>query len=231
MKEILKHGIDLLSEQTAIRRRIRDISKDICPDLQWIHCLSLGLIHSIYTQYIGIPGKTNESISARLPLLASFVQGIDLVETTIVEGLYSQAAVLLKQELETIAAVNECIKGIRENKRTPNVKYVDYDLKKLYPILNGIGHVSEKDPFEELYIGVPDHRVVDQKPVSITPLFNKQRYEQFYGIHILLIVQAIEKLVELYNDMYEFSLNEKQEEALMIIYKVLLEQDFLRLDE
>lgn len=111
MTHIYKLGIELLKEQAVMRNKNREVSKAACNDLLNAHCLSLGVIRSMYGQFLGISGKTDNSVSARLPLLASFVQGIDLCEIAINEGLYTQAATLLKQELETIAAVNECKKG------------------------------------------------------------------------------------------------------------------------
>lgn len=222
MEEIAKLGIRLFEEQIVNRKRIRELSKQICSELLIAHCLSLGVIKYMYDQFLGIPGKTNAKISAQLPLLASFIQGIDLCEISIMEGLYSQAATLLKQELETIAAVNECIIEKRKNKRTPNVKHVGFGLGEEYGFLNGIGHLSDKDLFEHIFSAVPDSRMKDQRPVSIVPQFDKEYCRYFYSMHILLIFQAIQQLEQLFTDMYGYEKAEKIQQALNRIQNILM---------
>ena len=62
------------------------------------------------------PGSTSPEVSAGLKLVASFFQGVDITETAISEGLYGQAAALLRQELETIAALEEVELGRRRGR-------------------------------------------------------------------------------------------------------------------
>lgn len=226
-EEIYKSGIKLLAEQIERKKKIREISKKVCGDLLNAHALGLGIIESIYSKYLAIPGKTDDSVSARLPLIASFIQGIDICETCICEGLYTQAAGILKQELETIAAIDECERGVRKNRSTPNVKYVKFGLSREYSMLNGIGHVSNKEIFEPLYKVSADPEIEGQQPISILPQFNKELCSYFYAMHILLILQVIEKLDELYIDMYGFQMSEDLKQAINIVFTVLHKSGFL----
>ena len=185
------------------------------------------MIESIYDKYIGVPGKTDKSVSARLPLIASFIQGIDICEICISEGLYTQAAVMLKQELETVAAVDECERGKRKDQQTPNVKYVKFGLKREYSLLNGIGHVSDFKIFEKIHRAIPDPNVEGQQPISILPQFQAELCTYFYAMHILLILQIIEQLNRLYFDMYEFQVGEEIQKAIGIAYDTLDKCGFL----
>jgi hypothetical protein len=81
-------------------------------------------------------------VSRRVVLLASFVQGIDLCATAITTGRYVQAAALLKQEMETLAAVEEVIQKQRRDGETPNVRHLQWGLGKLYGAMNAIAHVG-----------------------------------------------------------------------------------------
>lgn len=227
IKNIYSTGIDLLTEQIEKRKAIRGLSKDACGDLLDAHLLSLGIIKSIYTKYLGTPGKTDDSISNRLPLIASFIQGIDICEICISEGLYTQAAVILKQELETVAAIDECERGKRKDRKTPNMNCVKLGLNREYGMLNGIGHVSERDIFEPIYKASPDPNIKGQQPISILPQFNNELCSYFYAMHILLILQVIEKLDRLYFDMYDYKMPKDLKQTLHTIITILEKSKFL----
>ncbi len=222
-----KAGIELLSDQQVIRDKIRNQSNNICKDLLKTHCLCLGITKSIYSSHIGTPGKTNSSISARLPLIASFIQGIDVCEICIMEGLYTQAAVMLKQELETVAAVNECMNGKRSDRRTPNVHFTKFDLNREYGYLNGIGHVSDSEIFEALHKAIADPKVEDQHPISIVPQFDGDLCLYFYAMHILLIVQMIEQLSDLYSEMYDYKMPDEFKQGIEITLEILVRYKLL----
>lgn len=226
-ENIYEAGINFLAEQIERKHTIRELSKDVCDDLLNAHALSLGIIKTMYSEFLGIPGKTDSSISARLPLIASFIQGIDICESCICEGLYTQAAVILKQELETIAAIDECERGKRENRKTPNVRCVKFNLNAEYDMLNGIGHVSNKEIFEPLYKAIPSPIIEEQQPISILPQFNNELCAYFYAMHILLILQVITKLDRLYIDMYNFHMSEEIKQAINTIFTILDNRGFL----
>lgn len=227
IKNFYLNGIYFLEEQVAIRTHNREKSKHICKDLLYAHCLCCGIIKTLNDKFLSTVGKTSESVSTRLPLISSFIQGIDICEVCIIEGLYAQAAVIIKQELESVAAVNECVKNNRKNKKTPNVQLVKFGINKEYGFLNGIGHVSEKEIFEALYkpknVNCPEYK----QPVSLTPILDEELCERFYAIHILLIVQIIEQLICLYFDMYEYIPDEELKNSMECVYQILLKEEWL----
>lgn len=228
IKKIYCSGTELLEEQYRQREQVRQLAKKSHYNLLHSHCLSLGIIKTIYYQYLGKPGRTDSSISARLPLIASFIQGIDICEICISEGLYTQAAVILKQELETVAAVNECVDGNRVDLKTPNVKFVEFGLNKEYGLLNGIGHLSNADIFEELFKVVDNSFAENQHPISIVPQHNDELYSHFFAMHILLILQIINQLNNLYCDMYGYKMPEEIKQSIAIIYNDLYQQGIIK---
>src|SRR5260370_38912120 len=87
----------------------------------------------------------SKAMEGRLTLTAQFIQGIDICEVAISEALYSQAAALLKQELETLAAIEEFENDRRKDGKTPKIgKGIMRAFGPIYSELNNIAHVSRK---------------------------------------------------------------------------------------
>ena len=225
VKEFVKEGIILFEEQLIVRKRIREKSKESHGSLLDAHLLCCATLHNLYSEFLDKVGISNESISARLSLIASFVQGIDICENSISEGLYTQACALIKQELETVAAVNECFKNIRKQKKTPNVNHVKFGLSKHYGMLNGISHVSDRNQFEPLFQCVSE--IAEKKPVSILPQYNHTICDLLFSIHVLLVLETTEQLGILFYEMYGHALSEPQQKALISIYQILIEENVL----
>ncbi|MEK5146727.1 hypothetical protein MKX53_06770 [Psychrobacillus sp. FSL K6-4615] len=200
MENKLAYAIKLF-EQTQIKRvENREVSKQNYSLLLDAHLSATACIGSLLYKNNLRLGKSNESISGRLSLIASFVQGIDLCETSISEGLYAQAANLLKQELETIAALEEFIAGNRKDGKTPNVKFVKWDMAKIYGDLNKVAHVSDRKSFDPLFqIG----SLGDAYPVSMLPIYNKEISRELYAYHVAFIIQIANHLILLHNELYE----------------------------
>lgn len=78
-----------------------------------------------------------------------------------------------------------------------------------------------------LFKASPDKQVENQQPISIIPLFNGELRIRFYAVHILLIVQAIELLEDLFFDMYNFQMPDELNAAINIVYTVLIQTGWL----
>lgn len=200
MEEKMKNAIILLEEITRKRLENREISKQNYGLLLDAHLSAMACIGTLLLNNSMKPGKTSDSISSRLALIASFVQGIDLCETSISEGLYAQAANMLKQELETIAAIEEVISGTRKDGKTPNVKFVKWDMGKIYGELNKVAHVSDKKALHPLYQIKP---IGNAQPVSMVPIYNKSVSRELYSIHVCFLIQIGKHLIDLNNELYE----------------------------
>ena len=78
-------------------------------------------------------------------LIAQFILGTEITNTAILEGFYPQAANLLKQEIETIAALEECAQGKRVSGVNPRVSVLPIEWRKAYGNMNKLAHPSEHD--------------------------------------------------------------------------------------
>lgn len=224
MENKMINAIHLLSEINRRREENWEISKSNYGALLDAHLSATTCIGSLLLKMNLRPGESNESISGRLSLIASFIQGIDLCETTISEGLYAQAANLLKQELETIAAIEEFIIGNRKDGKTPNVRFVNWDMGRIYGELNKVAHVSERKVLDPLY---QMECSCSSNPVSILPVYKKEISRKLYALHVSFIIQVAKHLIDLYNELY----NEKATatEYLMLVgaMKRLEDEGFL----
>ncbi|PFA66203.1 hypothetical protein CN378_14485 [Bacillus sp. AFS015802] len=143
--------------------------------------------------------NVTESESKRLAVIASFIQGIDITERAISEGVYIQAFALVRQELETIAALEEIVLNKRKDQKTPNVKHVKWELAKVYGSLSGMAHVSDESLYLPLFsVGANG----DAIPASIHPIYDESISKQLYALHVALLIQLASSLEKLYVDMY-----------------------------
>lgn len=224
MAEKLEKAILLLEAITLRRVKNREKSKSDYNLLLDAHLSVTGVIGTLLLKNSMRPGNTNESISGRLSLITSFVQGIDLCETSISEGLYAQAANLLKQELETIAAIEELVVGKRKDGITPNVKHVKWNLKSIYGDLNKVAHVSDRRVFEPLY---QVDTIGDAVPVSILPVYNKDIARRLYALHVSLLINLAHLLIDLYEEIYDEKPSGTEYNLLIGAMKMLEDEGYL----
>jgi len=219
INQFFQKATQYYAEQCSIRKKIREQSKAVCGDMLYAYALACGVLSDLIKYKIGVPGKTNDSISTRLYLIASIYQGIDLCEVTISEGVYGQAATLIRQEIETIAAIVETEKGIRKDGSTPRVKQTGVGFEKHYGYFSGIAHASDSRYFEPIYKAIPCFE--GQKPISLVPQFDAESCRYFYGAHLSLLLKTIYHLSILLNEMYGFQFLDEHREAITIITKAL----------
>jgi hypothetical protein len=224
MENKMTNAIHLLSEINRRREENREISKSNYGALLDAHLSATACIGSLLLKMNLKPGESNESISGRLSLIASFVQGIDLCETSISEGLYAQAANLLKQELETIAAIEEFIIGNRKDGKTPNVRFVKWDMGRVYGELNKVAHVSDRRVLDPLY---QMECSGSSNPVSILPIYNKEISRKLYALHVSFIIQVAKHLIDLYSELYNEEATATEYLMLVGAMKRLEDEGFL----
>ena len=225
---ILKNACNILAEGMEQRNENRELAKLNYGKLLDAHMLVVGVIGSEVISKSLVQGESNASISGRLSLLASFIQGIDLCETSITEGLYVQASTLLKQEMETVAAMQEYVDDNRKNQKTPNVGKLKWGLNTLYGEINKLAHVADESTVNPLFKIRP---IGDAKPVSIKPIYNKTISRRLYGLHVALLIQLAIAMEELHKDMYNEGFSEKKYEALNIAIQNLYDEGWLVEDE
>jgi hypothetical protein len=214
----LHAACELLGCLASEGARNRELAKAVYgPELE-AHALATGTLHLALMRQNGVPGKTSPEIAHRLLLLASFVQGIDLCESAVSQGFYLQAAALLKQELETISAIEELKQGRRQDGRTPKVSYAPWSLGTLYGVLNDAAHVGKGVVLESVLAMAPQG---EARPVAMTPQFNPSFAKHLFGVHTALLCWACWELDDLHTEIYGQGLADQEKQTLLAAVRIL----------
>jgi len=109
MRAMIEPASMPLAAQKVMRREVRDKSLAAYGRLTEAHMLATGAIGSALwrVNYKRSLERQETTADDRSALIASFVIGLDIIETAITEGCYLQAATILRQEMETLAALDE----------------------------------------------------------------------------------------------------------------------------
>lgn len=203
----LRGAIALLSTSQQARSEIRERAKVDYGGLLDAHLITMSLIMRAVQRSHLNPGTTSASTSERLTLFASFIQGVDLAETAVSEGLYFQAAALIKQQMETVAAMNELAKGQRRDKQTPNVTHLLWRLNVHYGRIQGAAHVSNSALLHDFYQAEAQGEAV---PVSILPRYSKSAARYLHTLEVAVMLQFALAVGDLFQDMYGDRWNEEE---------------------
>ncbi len=219
----LEEGVHLFASQRQKGSEIRARSKEAYGDLIDAHLLGMGVIASAISAVNSKPGKTEGDLSQLLSLTASFIQGIDTCETTISEGYYVSATALLKQEMETIAAIKEVRNKSRKSGTTPNVKSFN-DLAVVYGDLNKIAHVGDANVMQNL---ISIETSEKQAGAPLFPVFNSEMAMFLYGLHVVFITMIAFEVGLVLESLYGVGLEEFHEDMLGRSARILQNEGWL----
>lgn len=217
-------AVEYLARYHEARSAIRARLKKDASDLLDAHQLALSAIASMVDRVANIEfEQQSNTVEGRMSLTAQFVQGIDVCETAISEGLYSQAAALLKQEMETIEAVYEYETGQRRDRVTPRLNRLR-SFGRAYGEFNNYAHVSVEDihksivHFEEEGISGP----------TVLPQYQRETAEYFYGLHVLFIIYCVSQMKKILSDVYQLELTEHEFLWAAAALRILQDRDIIR---
>ena len=224
-------AVQFLSGHIDHRREVREHSAKFNLNLVTAHHSALNAVISYKNRTPNrIPkGLKDEekNILGRMLLMAQFLQGVDITETAISEGLYAQAGNLLKQELETLTAIEEFRKGKRKNKNTPNIQNSRYTkFKELYCQYNEIAHPSHEETLEALFLGEKNgHRYA-----KTNPRFHANVFRKFYGNQATFFVMLFEQMENLFFEAFEIEGNEEEHGLVVEALNLLLKEKIIFLE-
>jgi hypothetical protein len=229
LMELSLKGSELMGGQLGVRRSIREKWKSEAGKLIDAHQFAFAVAADIVLKKAAVPGKTSKSVDRRLSLIASFVQGVDICETTISEGLYLQAAALLKQEMETVTALDEVLRDRRKDKRTPNVGNARFLwMKNVYGELNDAAHVGDENVLRSL---VSRRIAAEVTGAFLHPPYNKELSFYFYGLHVMLIIVLALQAADLHEEMYGERITPLELRTLVLAQDILKEVGWIQLEE
>jgi hypothetical protein len=220
-------AVDLMAAQMETRVRIRETWKTDAGDLIDAHQFSFSAAASMVNRFSGrrFPQQT-ASIEGRMALTAQFIQGVDICETAISEGLYSQAAALLKQELETLAAIDEFENDRRKDGRTPNIGNGRMrDFGPIYGDLNNIAHVSRHDLARQLV-------TIEQGEIcapTVLPQYNRDLARFLYGNHVYFIIEITRQTERIFEEIFDAGQSEEERTWIFCAMVILLREDVIKL--
>ncbi len=186
--------------------------------------LSKGVIVTVLGRFSGRTGRTDISITARLLQSSSFIQGMELCEEAISEGLYAQAGALVRQELECIAAMEESKIGRRDDNATPNVSYVPWKLRTAYGQLSMMAHTSSMPMLDTIHSISSGSTYL----ASAVPAYKEQMARMLIGLHAALTIQLAIHLDILYLDMHDEGLTPLELDSLQMAMRTLQEEGFFK---
>ncbi len=160
-------------------------------------------------------------------LTAQFIQGVDVCETSISEGLYSQAAALLKQQLETVTAIDEFEQGKRREGKTPNVGNSEFRaFGPIYGDLNDIAHVARNGIAKQLV----EASFGELHGPSTVPVYNAQLAKFLYGNHIYFIVEVAKQIDRLFREIFgDYSgMTDAEKDWFMAVMGILIREKVIQ---
>ena len=188
-----KHSpaVKFLVHQHRHRAAVRSDFKSAAGDLLTAHEFALSAIVQCLGRFAGKKWKTDLAFEARekieqvSQLSALFLQGIDPSEVAISEGLYGQAATLLRQRMEILGAIDEVWLGKRNPRSTPKITSLTSELRRHYGILSELSHAAVPDYLSQLHNSTRG----DLVGTSLTPKFDKDVSIFLYRIELILLLE------------------------------------------
>lgn len=163
----------------------------------------------------------------RMHLVAQFIQGIGLSYIAILDGLYAQAANLQKQQVESIAALEQYRDGTRQDGKTPHIGSIPHrGFGKLYGELNDIAHPSKEHLLEALC-----HYEEDGKQGPTTkPQFKQDVCQYLLSNHCLQLLHFWRVMSHVYRDGLGVEFPEQDDQDLSGAIKHLIDRGSLGYD-
>lgn len=219
----------LLADQMGHRMAIRERWKRDADILIDVHQVAFSALASVLKRHLGRKiDKVDKAQEGQISLISHFVQGVELCESSISEGLYSQAAALLKQEVEIVSGIEEYRSLKRVEKKTPLIgKGITAGFGPVYGQLNDIAHLGRHEIAKNIVSG----SIGDLNGASIVPIYDKDLSFALYGQHIHYIILVTQQLDLLFHSIYGEGLNAEEKAWLGSAIGVLLKEGFLKLPD
>jgi hypothetical protein len=219
-KDTSSPAVALMASQLSKRKEVRIRWKKDAKDLLVAHEFALSAIYRAIDRFSGRKfDPRGPSVEGRMSLTAQFLQGVEPCESAISEGLYAQAAALLKQEMETIEAMHEFVQGTRREGRTPRIGGRLVGWGPIYGDMNSIAHVSRRDIALEL-VRV---ELGDLAAPSLIPVYNHELAKLMYGLHVFMIFDIARLNHDLFQELYGEGLDEEEFRWLFAATRILSE--------
>lgn len=211
-------AVAFLAGQHSVRARIRTQFRKDAGDFLDVHQFILSAIASCLDRFGGKkwPGELDPDTVTKMTqvsqLTALFLHGVDLCEVAIADGLYGQAAALVRQHMETLAAMDEVWAGRRVPNRTPNIGSLPDSLRPHYGGLSEMAHASVPDYLYRLFTNDSG----DLVGASIVPQYNAGMALFLYRLELALMSEFALRQDHALRAAYSEGFNEEELKWLAI---------------
>ncbi len=145
-------------------------------------------------------------------ILAGYTVGLTLVEHAILGGYNAQAATLVRQELEAIAALQEIRIGARKECKTPNVRHVPSVPGSLYGDLSNAAHFSDSTTLRTItaYRGEIEDAPGPTAMWLLSPQHIPETTRRLFALHTLLVLHFTEHQAEHHYECHSLKSTEEE---------------------
>ena len=189
-----EHGLQVWAAHVVARRAARLAAQEGLKDLVPAYVAAFEALASSLRRVEGRISAVTELSPRRSAILANYISGTTLVESAILDGYNTQAAALVRQELEGIAALEELRNGQRRERRTPNVRNVPSIPGAIYSDLSAAAHLSCTGFLRAL--AAHSGNLVNAPGITEAPMLTPQYRPEFarrlFGVHTLLLIHLVE---------------------------------------
>lgn len=198
-------AVQFLVHQHRHRSAVRASFRAEAGDLLSAHEFALSAIVQCLGRFAGKKWKsvhddeTREKIEQVSQLSALFLQGVDPSEVAIAEGLYGQAATLLRQRMEILGAIDEVWLGKRNPRSTPKITSLPPAIRRHYGILSELSHAAVPDYLSQIHTS----KIGELVGTSLTPTLNKDVSIFLYRIELVLLLEFSHRQEEVIKIAYE----------------------------
>lgn len=174
------------------------------------------------------------SLHHRMVLVVSFVQGIKLCYETLGSGLYVQGAALLRQEMETIAALAEArrtgeVKKIIGHGQQVGRGNIPWEMNRLHGVLSSATHLTDPALLDRFYRSAarPDEGF-EGRPVRLMPLYSEIDVRNLWACQTGLILHLCTELHFVLTALYGEGANDMETSAWNAAAKLLEQAGYLK---
>ncbi len=196
------------------------------------YSVALQVVASAASRVDGKFTELTENSSRRDAILAGYMVGLTLVERAILGGYVAQAAALVRQEVEAIAALAEIRSGTRSDGKTPNVRHVPSVPGSLYGDLSRVAHFSHHGALSSAtrFRGEMAEAPGPSEVWLLTPQLIPDVMRRLFALHTLLLLHFSEHQSVHYLDQYGIKPTEEDrlavEQAVLTLKRVGVVEDF-----
>ena len=152
--------------------------------------LAIELITSAASRTLETYQRSNADAAQIEGILSGFIVGLTLVEYAILNGYTAQAAALVRQELEAVAALEEIKVGRRTDGKTPNVRHLPNIPGRVYSDLSELTHFSRSSALRLVgqYRGEDPDAPENTEQWLLSPQHVPNTTKQLFALHTVLLL-------------------------------------------